>query len=275
MKTTKAIMRFLIAVIYVLVVAVMAGGCQLLPTANEKETTAATEPPTEAPTEAPTTEVTEPPHNWQTGLIASLRPEAEYYDETGVLLGTLPRGAQVEYEMTPEGKTALLLEDEIVYLQEGAYIVSDPADTVPAHTQYVRTAVNLRDMDGKLLSAFADKGTAVEITGCDYLAENGQPHMYRVSFDGEEGYMMPWYLVDSEEAALANYDEGDYAVHEGRGNRYGGGGAADLDYYPRQKGPIEGNTMPEECRALYIVAWRVAEVDAYIEIAKDSGIAIC
>ena len=271
MKTTKAIMRFFIALICYLAIAVVATGCRLLPAVNDVETTAATEPSAEATTEAPTTEATEPPHNWQTGLIASLRPEAEYYDETGVLLGTLPRGVQVEYEMTPEGKTALLLE-EIVYLQEDAYIVYDPADVIPAHTLYVRTGVNLRDAEGKLLNTFADKGTAVEVTGCDHVSEDGLPHMYRVNLDGVEGYIMPWYLTDSQELAVANYDDGDYATHESRGNRYGGGGAANLDYFPREKGPIEGNPMPEECRALYIVAWRVAEVDAYIEIAKDSGI---
>ena len=272
MKTTKAMIRLLIVLACIFAVAIMASGCQLLPTVNDTETTAATEMPTEAPTEAPATEATEPPHNWQTGLIAVMRHEASYYDEDGVFLGALPRGTQVEYERTPDGKTALLLDDTIVYLQEGAAWVSDPADVIPAHTLYVRTAVNLRDVEGKLLDTFADKGAAVEVTGCDYVSEAGQIHMYRVNFDGQEGYIMPWYLTDSEERAKANYDDGDYAVHEGRGNRYGGGGAANLDYYPREKGPIEGNTMPEECRALYIVAWRVAEVEDYIALAKDSGI---
>jgi len=30
--------------------------------------------------------------------------------------------------------------------------------------------------------------------------------------------------------------------------------------------------MPEECRTLYLVNWRIQEVDAYLEIAKNSGI---
>ena len=175
MKKTK--LRLFAALLCILTVAVMATGCRLLPAVNAPETTAATEPSAEATTEAPTTEATEPPHNWQTGLIAVLRQEASYYDEDGVFLGTLSRGAQVQYELTPEGKTALLLNDGIVYLQEKAYLVADPADVIPAHTLYVRTGVNLRDAEGKLLNTFADKGTAVEVTGCDHVSEDGQPHM--------------------------------------------------------------------------------------------------
>ena len=83
---------------------------------------------------------------------------------------------------------------------------------------------------------------------------------------------MPWYLAGSETEALANYDNGFYEIHAGRGDEYGGGDAATLDYYPREKGPIEGNEMPEECRTLYLVNWRLDEVDIYLEIANNSGI---
>ena len=225
-------------------------------------------PPTEPVTEAPT----EPPHNWQPGYVASLALSAEYYSEGGAHLGTLIRGTQVDYEITPDGTTAILIDDTICYLGESAYIVSDAADCIPAHTLYVRTAVNLRDSDGKLLDAFADKGAAVEVTGCDKVAEDGQIHMYRVNFDGQEGYILPWYLTDTEENALANYDNGSYATHQGREDLYGGGGAANLDYYPREKGAIEGNEMPSECRTLYLVNWRLGELDSYLEIASRSGI---
>jgi hypothetical protein len=107
-------------------------------------------PPTEPVTEAPT----EPPHNWQPGYVASLELSAEYYSEGGAHWGTLIRGTQVDYEITPDGVTAILIDDNICYLGESAYIVSDAADCIPAHTLYVRTAVNLRDSDGKLLDAF-------------------------------------------------------------------------------------------------------------------------
>lgn len=234
------------------------------------ETTA----PTTEPTEPPTTVVTEPPHCWQAGYIAAMETEAAYLDESGQVLGTLLRGTPVEYEITDQGLISLLLEDTIVFLAPEAAVVTDPALAVPEQSLFVRTAVNLRDGEGRLLETFLEKGTEVFVTGCDYCLEDGQPHMYRITLGEEEmeGYIDPWYLTDSLEAALTNYDDGSYQIHANRGNRYGGGGAADLDYFPREKGAIPGNEMPEECRTLYLVNWRLEEVDAYLEIADNSGI---
>lgn len=211
-------------------------------------------------------------HLWETGYVAALSKDVIYCDGEGVPLGTFLRGTQVEYELTPNGREAIHWGETMVYLQEGASIVTDITDTIPSHAQYVRTAVNLRDAEGKLLAAFANKGSAVQVTGCDFLLEDGQAHMYRVTYGGEEGYIMPGYLSDQEADAVANYDDGSYAVHAAREDRYGGGGAAELDYYPRIKSPIPGNVMPEECRTLYLVNWRLDQVDEYIEIADNSGI---
>lgn len=272
MKTHKKISAS-VAIAWLLMLSVLCGGCCLPEIPGCTESTESTMPtvPAES-TEAPAPVETEPPQQWETGYIASLTPEAAYCDENGTPLGTLLRGTQVEYTLTPQGLLSIRSGDSVVYLQEGASVVADPADIISQHTLYVRTAVNLRDPQGKLLAAFADKGSAVTVTGYDYLYENGEVHMYRVSFHGEEGYIMPWYLTGQEADALASYDDGNYAIHAGRENIYGGGGAADLDYYPREKGPIEGNEMPAECRALYIGSWRIDQVDSYLEIADNSGI---
>jgi len=223
------------------------------------------------PTEAPSVAVTVPLPQWETGYISALSPAVICCDEEGHPLETLQRGAQVEYALTTDGRFSIHLNGTTAYLQEEASVVADPADIIPVHTQYVRTAVNLRDIDGRLLATFADKGTAAEITGYDYLQEDGQAHMYRVTVSSEEGYVAPWYLTENETDALANYD-GSYAIHADREDHYGGGGAANLDYYPRVKNPIPGNEMPSECRALYLASWSVEQVDAYLEIARDSGI---
>ena len=274
---------------WILVLAVIAAGCSFpggptdpseVPTTVPSEpsgapTTTPTEAPTTVPTdptEAPTTAPTEPEHLWETGYIAALSLDVSYCDEEGSPMGTLLRGTQVEYELAEDGRLALLLDDTIVYLQDGVTVVSDYADIIPAHTLYVRTSVNMRNIDGRLLAAFAEKGTAVEVIGFDYLLDDGTVHMYCVKLNGVEGYIMPWYLTDTEEDALANYDDGNYATHADREDLFGGGGAANLDYYPREKGPIEGNVMPEECRTLYLVNWRLEEIDAYLEIADNSGI---
>lgn len=220
--------------------------------------------------------VEEPPApelpQWETGYVASAEPKAVYCDAEGEPVGFLIRGSQVQYTVTAEGKTEILVNDTVGYLQEGTTLVSDPADVIPARTLYVRTAVNLRDQEGRLLDPFAQKGTAVAVTGCDYVNDDGEVHMYRVDLDGAEGYILPWYLSDNEADAMANYDNGSYDVHASRADRFGGGSAADLDYYPREKGPIAGNEMPKECRTLYLVPWRLGEVDAYIKIADNSGI---
>jgi hypothetical protein len=243
------------------------------PTMRETIPAAATSEPTEEPTEEPTTVVTEPPHHWETGYISTLNLEAEYSDGAGTVLGTLLRGTRVEYEPAEDGRMTILLDGQIVYLPDGeASIVSDAADVIPEHTLYVRTAVNLRDAEGRLLSAFAEKGMAVEVTGCNRLLEDGGVHMYRVRLGEDEGYILPWYLTTTEEEALANFDSGSYAIHAARQNQYGGGDAASLDYFPREKGEIPGNEMPGECRTLYLVNWRLSEVDAYLQLAADSGI---
>ena len=241
-------------------------------TTTAAETVETTGEMTEEPTQPIPAETVDPTLHWKTGFVAAVGTFADYYDAYGTPAGRVLRGAELKYEVGPDGKTWIVANETVGYLEDGAGIVTDIAESVRAQTLYVRTTVNLRDMDGKLLATLAEKGSPLSVTGCDYVDENGAPHMYRVTSGEQEGYIMPWYLAGSEEEALANYDDGSYSIHEGRGNRYGGGGAANLDYYPREKGPIPGNPMPEECRTLYLVTWCLSNVDAYIALADQCGI---
>ena len=215
---------------------------------------------------------TSPIRDAQTGYVAALTPEVSYYDAEGNALGKLLRGTQVEYGTTAEGKTGMLLDGQLCFLEDTAQLVAEPEAVIPQHTLYVRTTVNLRDVDGRLLETLAEKGSALEVIGFDYLNEETQPHMYRVRLGEQEGYIMPWYVTDTQEAAIANYDNGSYAIHADREDHYGGGYGANLDYFPREKGPIEGNPMPQQCRTLYLVSWQISSVDAYIALAKDTGV---
>ena len=210
--------------------------------------------------------------DWEIGYIATLDSEVEYYDKDGVSLGVLPRGTQVEYKLQSGEPTHIQFNDEKGYLPENIAIVSDLADIIPEHTLYAKSAVNLRDVEGKLLVPLVDKGDAVTVCGYDYFEEDGTVHMYRVRFGGEEGYIQPWYLVDNQEEALEVFNKGLEVLHGSREDYYGGGEAGNLDYYPREKGKIEGNPMPDECRTLYVVSWQLDEIDEYIRIADDSGI---
>lgn len=277
MKSAAQTSRIRTAVTWILLLSLLVGGCafpgpETVPTdPTQIPTLPPTEPPTEPPTDPPT-EPTEPPHLWQTGYISTMNPQAAYYDADGTPMGTLPRGAEVTYEILEDGEIQLLINGNFAYLTVGTKVVADYADVIPAHTLYVRTTVNLRDAEGRLLDPLAEKGASVDVLGFDYLYANGKVHMYRVSLDGEEGYIMPWYLDNSEEDAMAPYEDESYEKHAQREDLYGGGGAANLDYFPREKGPISGNPMPDECRTLYLVNWNLEALDEYLEIADNSGI---
>lgn len=208
---------------------------------------------------------------WKTGYLASIENTVEYFDGDGTSLGTLSRGTEVQYESLSDGTIEILLEGKVCTLQEGASVAEDVALVVPAQTLYVRTAVNLRNEEGKLLDVFADKGSTLEVQGCDYVKADGSVHAYRVIFGEREGYIPPHYLVETLDEALANYGDS-YAIHAERSDRYGGGDAAGLDYFPREKVPIEGNSMPAECRTLYMATWSVKNVDQYLDLARNSGI---
>ena len=161
-------------------------------------------PTAEAVTETAVTDETLSPQ-WETGYLASHLPQTDYFDEKGQPVGTLLRGTQVIYQRSAEGEVSLLLEGETVYLGEEAAVVSDPSAIIPAHTLYVRSAVNLRDGEGRLLSAFAKKGDAVAVLGYDRLDEEGAVHAYRVKLGEAEGYILPWYLTDTEEKGFTSY----------------------------------------------------------------------
>ncbi len=262
MKRTKR--NCLLAVLWLLVISLMAAGCNIAHTEN---TTEATTQETTLPTET-----TEPPRNWQPGFVAAPEVTAAFTATDGMPQGNLLRGTQVEYALLADGRTEILVDGVTGFLQDGAYVAETPADVIPRHTRYVRTAVNLRDVNGKLLETFANKGTEVTVTGCDYTDETGKVHMYRVTCGEQEGYVLPWYLAEDQTVSLANYDSGSYATHVERGDQYGGGNAADLDYYPREKSAIPGNEMPSQCRTLYLVSWQLKNVDSYISVAANSGI---
>ena len=153
-------------------------------------------------------------------------------------------------------------------------LVSEEKDVVKEKEMYVRTALTLYEnsQDIKILSMI-DKGSKLEITGYNYLEDDGSVNMYKVKYNDQEGYVYGKYLVSTEELALANYDEdGSYQIHVKRGDSWGGGDAANLDYYPYEKPKFENNVMPEEVRALYMNAGVVYNVDEYIKLAKSSGI---
>ena len=210
---------------------------------------------------------------WHSGYIASQHLSVEFYDSTGASLGSITRGTQVQFTTTEDGKIEIVTNGIRGYLENGASIVSDPSKVIPNHRRYIETALNLRDENGRLLDVFANKGTSVEVVGYDYVEDDGEVHMYLVSFDGNEGYVMPKYLAYTKADSLESYNgDGNLEIHVDRKDQYGGGSGGGLDYFPREKPSFEDNVMPEECRTLYINGKSIDDVDAYLEIAEQCDI---
>ena len=256
----------LLALVFLVVVAAILVGYFLWHSPGEQ-----TQPTAAQTTAIPTTEEpTEPPVVWDSGYLASVEETIIAYNEAGEER-VYYRGQPMEFAVVGM-ETVIRVDGEEVRFKDKIRPVKMISDAVVHHTRYVRTTVNLRGQDGSLLDILVEKGDAVEVRGCDTIEAEGQVHMYRVALDGYTGFIPDSYLVMTQEEALQNYDDGNYATHVERGNRYGGGDAADLDYFPRQKGEIPGNPMPEECRTLYLTTASIRNVDDYLAVAKDSGI---
>ena len=96
---------------------------------------------------------------------------------------------------------------------------------------------------------------------------------YKIKYNEVEGYVFAKYLVNTQELALVNYDNGSYSTHSKRTNYYDKSeSAGSLDYYPREKGNFENNVMPKVVNALYLSMGDIGSIDSFIELAKNTGV---
>jgi len=233
------------------------------------------------------------------GEAGVMIPAYEYVDHedgttTHEQCAQFVRGTMVTYDQKEvadaQGLVLVQIDGQEYRVMRDA-IVTDPGDIIAEETLYMRTAQNLiLDVETEELGILIKKGTELCVIGYDELDEEGNVHMYQVSFDvvtekdeegnavaseSYEGYVRPWYLADTVEEAKANYDEdGMYLIHAERADRYGGGDAASLDYFPRENASFEDNVMPDECRTLYLNCYGdiLNNVDDYIALADECGI---
>ena len=113
---------------------------------------------------------------------------------------------------------------------------------------------------------------ALTVTGFDGLDGQGEVLRWKSPVTGARGYIDAANVRMTEEESLAQYDEALYQRHAARGDAWGGGDAAGLDYYPTEKAAIPGNDMPEEVRALYLNGSAIQYADSYLRLAEGSGI---
>ena len=209
------------------------------------------------------------------GYAASPEESVLVYDEEGAVLGSLTRGAEVHYvleDMDSDSAYVRVVNGETYVLLEKQHLAQRYEDAVQVDTVYALRGMSLLDETGAVPGCAVEKGMALTVTGFDGLDGDGAVLRWRVSCDRGEGYIAAANVRMTEEEALAQYDEALYQLHASRGDSWGGGDAAGLDYYPVEKSPIAGNDMPDEVRALYLNGSAVQYADSYLRVAAGSGV---
>ena len=214
-----------------------------------------------------------------TMYIASSELSEKVYDKEGKEATSIVRGNKVLYYenvILEDGKVKITYNDQEYYINKDN-LVKEYKDVVREDKIYVRTSIDiLKSLDDYHLETLVKKGDELQILGFNELNDKGEVDYYKVKTnDDHEGYVNRKYLARTQEEANKNYDEdGKYKIHKERGNKYGGGDGATLDYYPVEKPTFENNKMPEQVYALYINGGKyiIANVDNYIKYAKETKI---
>ena len=196
-----------------------------------------------APKEAPAPETTqdETPR-YESGFICAITTQVPYYTEELSEAGTVARGMQITYStdksVERDGIRYYLTYFSTLdcgYVSE-ENLTQDPAAVVAEKAVYVRTPQNLRvDKDTLELGTLVEKGAELQVLSYEGTTD-GIVDLYQVAYQGQTGYISGQYVSTVQEEANDVYDRfGVYAIHAGRGDKWGGGDAESLDYFPRTK----------------------------------------
>ena len=208
-----------------------------------------------------------------------------FYSEALTEVARCGRGAYIQIESWEPFVAENGSEYYHVY-HNGAYgfiptgnISDDRSDIIQETQVYVRTPVNLLPSpDGTEPGELVSKGDLLRVVGYDYVTDTGDVNMYEVKLGTDIGWVRSCYVVPTYTEALEDWNNDDnvYALHVQRGDSYGGGDAAELDYWPREKGDFadEGNVMPDSCYSLYIPATSTKPdaIGDYLKMAEGTAI---
>ena len=213
------------------------------------------------------------------GYVASAFATTNLYDSEFNESNKIVRGEEIKVSNKEYKDANEKIYYKVTSLKENYYIPKEnfsleKENCVLEKELFVRTYVTVyKDLNSAEIVSTVDKGKKVDIIGYDKLLEDGTINKYKIKYQDIEGYVYAKYLVATESEALLNYDEeGTYLLHTKNTDPYGVGTAKNLDFYPREKEKFEGNVMPSEVRAFYLNAGVLGNVDAYIELAKNSNI---
>ena len=218
-----------------------------------------------------------PPPAPETAVGYAAAPEASVpvYDGEGAVLGSLTRGTEVHYvlaDMDSDGAYVRVVNGETYVLLEKQHLALRYEDAVQVDTVYALRGMSLLDETGAVPGCAVEKGMALTVTGFDGLDDDGAVLRWRVSCDRGEGYIAAANVRMTEEEALAQYDETLYQLHASRGDSWGGGDAAGLDYDAYEKPRFGGSVMPDTVKALYLNNEAIRNPEAYIAVADGCGI---
>lgn len=125
------------------------------------------------------------------GYVAAAGTTAPVYDENGTQLGSLVRGAEVQYVAEDaEGgadRVRVVNGEGYAYL-DAANLTADYSSAVLTETVYALRGMSLTDETGAVPGCAVEKGMALTVTGFDGLDENGEVLRWAVSCDRGEGY---------------------------------------------------------------------------------------
>ena len=218
---------------------------------------------------------------YESGYICGIMTEVPYYNEDMSVSGNVPRGMQITYSTDKQ----IEYEGAAYYMTyfptmghgyvAAEHLTQDEKAIIAEKTVYVRTPQNLRpDKASYMLGTLVEQGTELQVLGFEGTT-NGVVDLYKVSYQGEVGYISGQYVATRQEDANEVYDRlGIYAVHAGRTVRYGGGDAESLDYFPRNKASFADNVMPEHVYALYLTCDPaiLSKIDDYLAYARSTKI---
>ena len=224
--------------------------------------------------------------------VAADLETANIYNGEGAQAGELVRGSTVTYVVeeadeerpdmirlvmsSPEGEE--IFEDEATFAWiESVNLTDDPMKVVQTEAMYAYNTVNLLDEAGVVAGELVEKGEKLTVVGFEGLNEKGEVARYKVSTvdaagTAVEGYIRASYLRRTEAEASAVYDAEQLQLHAKRGDSWGGGDAAGLDYSPREKVKFADNVMPDEVKALYLNVEFIEYLDTFLEIADGCGV---
>ena len=214
----------------------------------------------------------------EAGYLRSGKPTITAYDAEGQSTEIVRGGGVIYYSKIKkniEGKDLIKID----YLGKELYISLDnitaQLDALVAEQEvYVRTPITIVDKEDKVMG-FADKGSKLSVISYDEINDKGEVANYLVQIDSFEGYAKGDYVVLDKEESLLTYQPEVYdEMHLNAKDKYGGGNAMTLDYFPNEKPSFSENAMPEDCYSLYLTSdyMKPEYVKPFIDFAKDTNI---